>query len=168
MVSTAFRSAEGIYCTSLSILIHRALAQADLGRLAHRSGVTTAVSFPITNRLFGGLSFAFTTSAEHPLAPHAIVNSATALHLNFETGKSSTSTKIAFIRRLLLGELDHSNEITRAMGKVAEGDLRLVVEVSKADIIAALIRLKREVAPGMKITLLGAHESWMVCPSLSS
>ena len=48
------------------------------------------------------------------------------------------------------------------MKKVAEGDLRIVVEVSKADIIAALIRLKREVAPKMKITLLGAHESWMV------
>ena len=47
---------------------------------------------------------------------------------------------------------------------VADGELRLVVEVSKADIIAALVRLKREVAPEMKITLLGAHESWMVCP----
>lgn len=135
--------------------------------LAHRSGVTTAVSSPLGDRLFGGLSFAFTTAAEQPLAPHAILNPATALHLNFDTGKSSTSTKIAIIRRLLQGELDHSNEITRAMKKVADGELRIVVEVSKADIIAALIRLKREVAPKMKITLLGAHESWMVGPNSS-
>ena len=129
--------------------------------------MTTAVASPFTSRLFGGLSFAFTTSAEHPLAPHAIVDPATALHLNFETGKASTSTKIAFIRRLLLGELDHDNEITAAMKQVAKGELRLVIEVSKADIIAGLVRLKRDVAPDMKITLLGAHESWMVSPAIA-
>lgn len=124
--------------------------------------MTTAVASPITSHLFGGVSFALTTSAEHPLAPHAIVNPASALHLNFETGESSTSTKIAFIRRLLLGELEHQNEITEAMKKVAKGELRVVIEVSKADIIASLVRLKRDVAPDMKITLLGAHESWLV------
>lgn len=130
--------------------------------LAYRSGVTTAVSSPLTSRLFGGLSFAFSTSAPHPLAPHAIVNSATALHLNFQTSKDSTSTKIATIRRLLLGELDETNEITEAMKKAAKGELRLVIQVTKADIMGALVRLKREVAPKIKMTFVGAHESWMV------
>jgi hypothetical protein len=48
------------------------------------------------------------------------------------------------------------------MKKVAKGELRLVVEVTKADIMGALVRLKREVAPEMKMTFVGAHESWMV------
>jgi hypothetical protein len=85
-----------------------------------------------------------------------------ALSINFHTSKDSTSTKIAFIRRLLLGELDEVNEITEVMKKVAKGELRLVVEVTKADIMAALVRLKREIAPKLKMTFVGAHESWMV------
>jgi hypothetical protein len=124
--------------------------------------VTTAVSSPLSSHLFGGVSFAFSTSAAHPLSPHAIINPATALHLNFHTGKESTSTKIAFIRRLLRGESDEVNEITEAMKKVAKGELRLVIDVTKADIMGALVRLKREVAPKVQMTFVGAHESWMV------
>jgi len=120
------------------------------------------VSSPLSSHLFGGLSFAFSTSAEHPLAKNAIVNPATALNVNFQTSKDSTSTKIAFIRRLLKGEVDESNEITDIMKKVAKGEVRLVVEVTKADIMAALIRMKRDVAPEMKMTFVGGHESWMV------
>jgi hypothetical protein len=63
---------------------------------------------------------------------------------------------------LLLGELDEVNEITKVMKKVSKGELRLVVEVTKADIMAALVRMKRDVAPDMKMTFVGAHESWMV------
>jgi len=130
--------------------------------LAYRSGVTTAISSPLSSHLFGGLSFALSTSAPHPLAHNAIVNPATALHLNFQTSKDSTSTKIAFIRRLLNGELDETNEITRVMQEVKKGEMRLVVDVTKADIMAALVRLKRDVAPEMKMTFIGGHESWMV------
>jgi transcription antitermination factor NusA-like protein len=96
------------------------------------------------------------------LAKNAIVNRATALHVNFQTSKDSTSTKIAFIRRLLKGEVDESNEITEVMKKVAKGEVRLVVEVTKADIMGALVRMKRDVAPDMKMTFIGGHESWMV------
>jgi hypothetical protein len=46
--------------------------------------------------------------------------------------------------------------------EVKRGERRLVVEVAKADVMAAMVRLKRDVAPGMKMTFLGAHESWMV------
>ena len=48
------------------------------------------------------------------------------------------------------------------MKKVAKGETRLVVEVTKADIMGALIRLKRDVAPEMKMIFMGGHESWMV------
>lgn len=81
------------------------------------------------------------------------------------TTKGSTSTKMALIRRLLLGGLDVDNQITRAMKKVVAGKLRLVVAVDKADIMASLIRLKEAVAPEMKLTFLGAHESWLVGPT---
>lgn len=63
---------------------------------------------------------------------------------------------------MLKGELNEDNEITEVMKKVAKGDMRVVVEVAKADIMGALIRLKREVAPEMKMTFILAHESWMV------
>jgi hypothetical protein len=58
--------------------------------------------------------------------------------------------------------LDEVNEITEVMKKVKEGEMRVVVEVTKADIMAALVRMKRDVAPKMKMTFIGAHESWMV------
>jgi len=66
---------------------------------------------------------------------------------------------------LLLGELDEVNEITEVMKKVSKGEMRLVVEVTKADIMATLVRMKRDVAPEMKMTFVGAHESWMVSSS---
>jgi hypothetical protein len=45
--------------------------------------------------------------------------------------------------------------------KVAKGDLVLVVEVDKADIMANLVRLKSEFT-GLKMTFVGAHEAWLV------
>jgi hypothetical protein len=58
--------------------------------------------------------------------------------------------------------MDETNEITEVMKKVAKGEMRLVVEVTKADIMGALVRMKRDVAPDMKMTFIGGHESWMV------
>ena len=80
----------------------------------------------------------------------------------------SFSTKIAALRRLLAGELNVTNsEVTEIFKEIKRGERRVVIEVHKADWIAALIRLKREDAPGMRMTILGGHESWMV-RSLSS
>lgn len=66
------------------------------------------------------------------------------------------------LRRLLDGETDEDNEVTKALQKVANGELTVVVAVEGADIMSALVRLKKEVAPKMKMTFLGAHESWLV------
>lgn len=130
--------------------------------LAYRSGVTTAVAFPISPSLFSGLSFSFSVAATQPLAPHAILNPTAALHVNLDNSRMSISTKIAVLRRLLLGEEDEESELTRAMESVAKGEMRVVVHVTKADVMAALVRLKRNVAPEMRMTFLGAHEAWMV------
>ncbi|KAK4684354.1 hypothetical protein P7C73_g5825, partial [Tremellales sp. Uapishka_1] len=135
--------------------------------LAYRSGVTTGVAYPISASLIGGLSYSFSTSSPHPLAPDAILNPAAALHLGFEDAKYSISTKIAILRRLLLGESGAKTELTRAFKDVAKGKLRVVVEVSNADHMGALVRLKREVAPDMKMTFLGGHEAWLVADDLA-
>lgn len=133
--------------------------------LAYRSGVATAVAFPISFNLFAGLSFSFSVGSPHPLSHHAILNPGAALHLTMDNSRVSISTKIAILRRLLLGEEDEETELTRAMESVAKGELRLVVHVSKADVMAALVRLKKEIAPQMKMTFLGGHEAWMVSRS---
>jgi hypothetical protein len=132
--------------------------------LAYKDGVTTAVTAPTSSSFFTGLSYAFSTSAEHPLSPNAILNPSAALYLSLDKNKVSISTKIAVLRRLLSGELndEEHSEIVNVVKDVKHGMRRLVVTVNKADSMAALVRLKRDVAPGMKMTFLGGAEAWMV------
>ncbi|KAL1408794.1 hypothetical protein Q8F55_005608 [Vanrija albida] len=135
---------------------------------AYEAGVTTGVTAPISNGFFAGYSYSFSTSAEHALEPGAIGNTAAALHLNLNIAKNSVSTKIALLRSLLAGDdLKASDELHTAFAKAAAGDLRLVVSTSSADHIAALIRVKRETAPALKLTILGGHESWLLADDLA-
>lgn len=46
----------------------------DWDRLAYHSGVTTAVSAPVSRGMFSGASVAFRTGAGHKLEEGAIVN----------------------------------------------------------------------------------------------
>nr|XP_031860080.1 uncharacterized protein CI109_004444 [Kwoniella shandongensis]KAA5527152.1 hypothetical protein CI109_004444 [Kwoniella shandongensis] len=136
--------------------------------LAYRAGVTTAVAYPISNSEFEGISYAFSTGAPHPLAEGAIQNPYAALHIALDdNSKSSISTKIAILRRLLLGEVDEKTELVEALKKAAKGELTLVVKTSKADVIAAVVRLKKEVGDKVKITILGGHESWLIADELA-
>lgn len=136
-----------------------------IASLAYRSGVTKAVAFPISGSLFSGLSYAFSTAALHSLSPNAILNPAAALHLSLVSGKMGTSTKLAVLRRLLTSDANNETEIWRVMDQVKHGQRRVVMEVNKADTMAALVRLKRDWAPGMKMTFLGGQEAWMVSAS---
>jgi hypothetical protein len=135
-----------------------------LDSLAYKDGVTTGVTAPSSSSFFTGLSYAFSTSAETPLSPNAILNPSAALHLSLDSSKVSISTKIAVLRRLLSGELndEEHSEIVDAVKDVKYGERRLVVSVDKADVMAALVRLKRDVAPGLKMTFLGGTEAWLV------
>ncbi|KIR29030.1 amidohydrolase [Cryptococcus deuterogattii LA55] len=142
------------------MLVH-AVDGAQFGGKDELSGVTTIVAYPISSSFISGLSFSFSPSAPHPLARHAIQNPSAALHLSLENTPTSISSKIAILRRLLLGEIEGHTEVVQAFRKVANGELRLVVEVSSADAISALVRLKREVGRKLKITILGGHESWL-------
>ena len=84
--------------------------------------------------------------------------------------KTSISTKLAVLRKLLQSGSDEEDdsEIVKEVKAVKRGERRLVVEVDKADVIASLVRLKRDVAPGARITILGGAESWIVGPPQNS
>ena len=156
----ALPSAERTSCKLLTTPISQLLTFS----LAYRSGVTTAVTAPMSASMISGLSYAYSLSAEHSLSSGAIVNPAAALHISLDNSKISISSKIAVLRKLLQSpsEEEETSEIVREIKSVKRGERRLVVEVNKADVIAAVIRLKREVAPGARITILGGTESWMV------
>ncbi|WVR07370.1 hypothetical protein IAU60_004411 [Kwoniella sp. DSM 27419] len=135
--------------------------------LAYRSGVTTAVVAPKSSSMFSGISFAFSPSALHPLSEGAIQNPYGALHMTLDNSGQSVSSKIAILRRLLTGQVDDDSELVEAFKQIAKGKLRLVIDVNKADSIATLVRLKKEVADKAKITIFGGQESWLVADELA-
>ncbi|KAK8854942.1 hypothetical protein IAR55_003681 [Kwoniella newhampshirensis] len=137
--------------------------------IAYRAGVTSIVAAPQSNSLFAGLSFAFSPAAPHPLADGAIQNPTAALHISIDNSKSSVSSKFAVLRRLLLGEVAGADtELTAAMKKAAKGELTLVIMATKADVIAAVVRLKEEVGGKVKITILDGDESWLIADELAA
>ncbi|CDO69917.1 hypothetical protein BN946_scf184568.g3 [Trametes cinnabarina] len=127
--------------------------------LAHRAGVTYATTSFVKSPLFlrdkimGGLSTTFRTGAPHALERTAIIKQVTALHVSVERAPPSSyvpqtaslSAQIATLRHLLLGGEDPRTQTGEWFKKAAEGTIPLVVEVSSADIMATLIRLKSEV-----------------------
>ncbi|ORX38692.1 hypothetical protein BD324DRAFT_621954 [Kockovaella imperatae] len=152
--------------------------------LAYRSGVTNAVAYPISDALFNGLSVQYSTSAEHPLSHGAILNPSGALHISLASKVDSEdqgdesivsiSTKLAVLRRMLGpaptdkdgNELRPETELEKELHAVKRGYRRLVVECNRADIMASVIRLKRDWAPGMQLTFLGGAEAWMIVDEL--
>lgn len=75
-----------------------------VSRLAYRSGVSTAVTSPISNGLLGGLGTYISLAAEHGLENGAVLHDVTAVHVAvLHQGGPSVSTQIAALRRLLLG-----------------------------------------------------------------
>ncbi|KAI9064852.1 composite domain of metallo-dependent hydrolase [Trametes sanguinea] len=127
--------------------------------LAHRAGVTYAttsfVKSPLflRDRLIGGLSTTFRTGAPHALERTAIIKPVTALHVSvgraapvsYAPQTASVSTQIAILRHLLLDGEDPRTPTGEWFKKAAEGTIAFVIDVSSADIMASLIRLKNEV-----------------------
>ncbi|KAF8750694.1 Carbohydrate esterase family 9 protein [Rhizoctonia solani] len=139
--------------------------------LAHRAGVTTAVSAPVSSGLFSGASVAFRTGASHKLEDGAIVNSAPALHLTVGHGSSvSVSTQIATLRRLLLKNLAKKGKhdlVAKALG----GQVPLVIKVHKADDMATLLELKSEIedltSVPLRLTFAGATEAHLIAKEIA-
>jgi len=110
-------------------------------RIAAKFGVTKAITAP-SSAFIHGLSFAFSPRAANPLSPNAILQEVTALHLIVGHAYGldlSISTQIGVLRKLLKGKTKDEGGWWK---KVAEGELPVVIETHKADIIARLILLK--------------------------
>lgn len=63
------------------------------------------ITAPLHSAFFGGLSTAFSLGAAHKLEQGAVVQDVTALHVSINRGNNgpSVSTKVATLRKLLLG-----------------------------------------------------------------
>ncbi|KAI0677231.1 composite domain of metallo-dependent hydrolase [Trametes maxima] len=127
--------------------------------VSHRAGVTYATTsfarspVPLRGKFMGGLSVTFRTGAPNALERTAIIKPITALHISIGRAlpafnypnSASLSTQIATLRHLLLDGEDPRTPTGECFKKAADGSIPLVIEVSSADIMATLIRLKSEV-----------------------
>lgn len=92
-------------------------------RLAYRAGVTTGIVAPSSWGFLSGLSTAFNTGVAHKLKKGAVVQDVTALHVAVGSATASTSTQIAALRRLLLGNgqgdlASQFSEVTQVCNKL--------------------------------------------------
>ncbi|KZT06435.1 composite domain of metallo-dependent hydrolase [Laetiporus sulphureus 93-53] len=123
--------------------------------IAHRAGVTYATTLPGStgfSSIIAGLSVTYRTGASHALERGAIVKEVTALHVVIERsapfssgGAVSVSTQIATLRRLLQNGEPEGTETGYWFRQAAKGSIPLVVEVSSADIMATLLKLKEDI-----------------------
>ncbi|GAA6033281.1 hypothetical protein JCM8097_006667 [Rhodosporidiobolus ruineniae] len=129
-------------------------------KVAEEAGVGRAMALLHGDEFFLGVSTVFRTSAKHVLEKGAIVKKTTALHV--QTGHSgkgspaspSISTQIAYLHNLLL-QPQHArgnisvfplgNTYAHHIAAVAQGWLPLVVRANKADVLATLVNLEKEV-----------------------
>lgn len=133
--------------------------------IAYKNGVTRGVVHPIESGVFEGVSYAYDPSARHAL-DGGILQREAALHIKISEGnKLSSAAVIGVIRKLLLGETEKS-DLQRYFKKIALGEVPLVVAVDRADLMASLINLKKEAAPGMKLVFDGAAEAWLLASEL--
>ncbi|KAL8291602.1 hypothetical protein RQP46_001860 [Phenoliferia psychrophenolica] len=147
-------------------------------KVAHEAGVTKAVTAPLGDGFFRGVSVAFRTNAPNVLDAHAIIKDVVALHVtvgHFKlTQRASISTQIAELRGLLLGttSTDSSSSTTPDYFHLAgQGEIPLVVNAWKADTIATIILLKREVekesGKPLKWIIHGGQEAHLVANELA-
>ncbi|KAG8736261.1 hypothetical protein FRC10_009537 [Ceratobasidium sp. 414] len=143
--------------------------------LAHRGGVTTMIEAPFSSGLIQGTSSAFRTGVTRRLEPGAISKQEVALHARITHdnpgGDAMVSTKVAALRRLLLGGLtgDQGNAYARVI-KV-RASFPLVVSAEQADIMATLIRVKSEIENVSNSTLhlvfAGSTESHLLATEIA-
>ncbi|KAG6864679.1 hypothetical protein C0991_007921 [Blastosporella zonata] len=134
--------------------------------LAYRSGVTRAISAPISNGFLAGLSTTFDTGAVNALEKGAVTQEETALHiavsLNFGV---SVSTQIATLRQLLY----HST--SDIWERVQTGIIPLVVDVNNADIMSTILKLKLHYEEwsgnSIRLTFSGAAEAHLLAKEIS-
>ncbi|KAI7874120.1 composite domain of metallo-dependent hydrolase [Lichtheimia hyalospora FSU 10163] len=135
---------------------------------AHKGGVLTAITAPMSKNIVAGLSTAFKTGAESSLDEHAVIAPTVALHLQIgHAFKSSSfptiSSQIAFIRRLLTENMDANNDY----GRAARGEIATIITVDNKDEIASIIRLKEQHLKHARIAIMGGAEAHLLAYPLA-
>lgn len=153
---------------------------------AYSHGVTKAISSPLFQ--FGGqkgVSVGFSTGALHANEEGAVWQEDVALHYTItkSTKATSLSGAVGQLRAKLLKAV-HANETAKFeqseenyLRMVVKGDMSLVVVVHSADLIASLLRVKREVETAseqtstspksMRVVIIGGAESYLLADSLA-
>ena len=128
--------------------------------LAYANGITKGIVHPIQSGMFQGVSYSYATNGKTSL--DGLVDEVAAVHVGLgQDQHGATSSQIGVLRALLNGEYSEKTELTKLFKNVARGDVVIVADVRKADIMASLILLKREF-PSVRMTFEGAHEAWLV------
>jgi hypothetical protein len=158
---------------------------------AYAHGVTRAISAPAYDEGgHKGVSVGFRVNAKHGLEKHAIFQEQVSLHytLTLDARRGSTPSISSLVNalevKLLKAIAANSSSISesqeaRALYRVVQGELPLVITVHKADTIASLLRLKSTVdariketgtksTTGVQLVLLGAAEAHLLAPELAS
>ncbi|KAL7413707.1 hypothetical protein BDY24DRAFT_340073 [Mrakia frigida] len=149
--------------------------------IAHQAGLLTSISHPSSPGLVSGLSTAFRNSASNILAPGAIAQDVASLHVVIGHGggggrsygggsTGSISEQIRALKNLLLGAED-GTELGEWFEKVSKGKLPLAISVTKADHIASILILKKEVekktGSKLRIVLEGGQEAHLLADELA-
>jgi len=163
-------------------------------RVAHRYGVTRAVSAPKFARgaTHHGTSVGFLTGASTPLEQGAVFADDAAVHYTLdlsaksgEAGTPSISAAVGALRRKLLdavGSLDETIKDAYSeaayLRKVVAGELPLAITVHSADTISAVLSVKRTVqaalargnhrSPTLRFLVVGGAESHLVAGELAA
>lgn len=158
---------------------------------AYKYGVTKAITAPKFNggQTHHGTSVGFLTGATNPLANGTIFASDVAVHYSLNPdakeaeGTPSLSAAVGALRRKLLQaatKLKKNETIEPAdlysestfLQKVVNGSLPLVLTIHNADIIAAALRVKKDVesltSSKIHLAIIGGAESHLVADELAA
>ncbi|KZO93081.1 composite domain of metallo-dependent hydrolase [Calocera viscosa TUFC12733] len=136
--------------------------------IAHRSGVSTAVTAPVSYGFLSGLSGAFRTGAWNKAEVGSVVKPVTALHVavGHRGSTPSISAQVAGLRHLLSGATEGE-----VWWDVAHGTIPLIIQVDSADIMSTLILLKQEIeiqfGSTLQLSFAGANEAWLVAKNIA-
>ncbi|KAI0871361.1 amidohydrolase [Hypoxylon argillaceum] len=156
---------------------------------ALKYGVTRAISSPKYSGAgtHQGTSVGFRTAAKHALAKGAVFADDAAVHytldLNAKSGSTSISNAIGALRRKLLEAVEANSTVGDPFSEgaflqqVVRGSLPLAVTAHSADVIAAILKVKKTVdaaaaaassSSGIRLIIIGGAEAFIVADELAA
>ncbi|KAI1744879.1 amidohydrolase [Xylaria scruposa] len=156
---------------------------------ALKYGVTRAISAPKYSAAatHQGTSVGFRTGAKHALEKGAVFADDAAVHYTLDfhakTGSTSISNAVGSLRRKLLEAVESNTTASDPFSesaflqRVVKGELPLAITVHSADVIAAILKVKKTVDDAivssggnndLHIVIIGGAESFIVADELAA